>query len=255
MGLGIGNCCCGGDDPLPDPCECCEPSSISIWMKFNEVEYSFLNCTACDIGAFEVELMPEECLDIDAAGEWIFGFDIEHCPGDPFQDSTSTDCNNTTGNLSEGPFNTDSTCFVRCYSASFSGPCYICTDDGSGLASETPFSEKVEYEVRAVTYYDSIFEVCATYITIIKFISSDINEASCGSLTPWGVSMVYYYFQNGNVNEATCCGTWEEEDLALPGHCEQMCDSSTFRTKGCQASFPPPGTPGHPEYQQITFNC
>lgn len=248
------NCCTTAIPPCVEIC--CEVTSISMWFQYNLPEYLGWNCTECNSVPFEVTLTSEACpepLTQAAVDEFLNWTSLDFCEsGITFGDEV--DCG--LGSTPPAPI---FECVYSCYSASFSGPCFVCEPDG--IFETVPWAARVEYEIRAIHgFTTSAFqysETCITALTVLKRFYYKNTATDCDSLEPSHVTLDYYLFNHGRDGIDLDCPCGVTTIPFVSGSCTHYsgslgCTVGTFT--GCVASQPP-STPGHPEYQSWSFEC
>jgi hypothetical protein len=246
--IGNPSCCC--EPPPENPCaECCEPSGISFYMQYNNVDYpEYINCTSCDLDPFLVTLNPIEC-DIDCTED---PYDCDFTSVNNFISFISEDfCGETTTFRDEWVC-TDAVeaillldCVKVCYETEFTGPCFTCEPDG--VLSTEPFAGQVEYTIRALTAYNPLIQSdCFTIIAILrKFYCTD-DVTSCEGLTLTKIDISHYYLLGD------CCGTRSMPSESA--YCSWTCATFDCIRFGCAAT-PAAATIPNPEWGEVTVSC
>jgi hypothetical protein len=252
-------CGCLEDDPPPEPCpdgECCSFSSISFYLQYDQVVVSTCeDCTECDGNPFEVTLTPTTCP--EEGGTWFINWwDKVFCDNadprigpHPFRgicEGTIPPGGDILGCGSGGQTGFVSLdCVNGCYQASFSGPCYTCSDP----EEECTFAEKIEYELRAVT--GKLGGRCVTAISLYYEHYKTMGATDCSSLEPFSAARATWVFDHGATGDEVCCDTltWP----AMHSSCGWLC-CTLGGIFGCSAGLAVATIP-NPEWGEVVFAC
>jgi hypothetical protein len=244
----IGNpeCCCE-EEECP---ECCSPTSLKIYMQFNQVDDPEYICDPCPADAFLVEIDEVGC------GEGpVSGIPSDFCFYDPT--AGGGECESISSPNCDGIDDIQMPtvdCAIACYETSFESDCHECEPTLGG----------------ASVFLKSTYEICGMMgrasqlagggnpgfgpvdCALVLFLTIKVyGGASCESME---LLRIYRYYSVTVINlaiEGACCDIYAFE---WEPQCFYECPAASSYPLACLAGNAI-GDVEHPEYNEIELVC